>query len=121
MTISDPIGVAGVVGIFYFGVRSLLQSGDLESLQRAIRAYNQGLFNNIWRMGGNAEQALQATTLEKAKLFAKGMADMSQTARHTLVACGAERVLMKPFYEPAWRPEPLPPAPKPWSRKIFGL
>jgi hypothetical protein len=120
-TIFDVVGAAGVLGTFYFGVRSLLQSGDFESLQKALRAYNQGLFNNIWRMGGNAEQALQAKTLEEAKLLAKGIADMSQTARHTLVAFGAEHALMKPFYEAAWKPEPLAPAPKPWYKSFFRL
>jgi hypothetical protein len=121
MTIFDVVGAAGVVGTFYFGVRSLLQSGDFESLQKALRGYNQGLFNNLWRMGENAEQTLKASSLEEAKLLAKGIADMSQTARHTLVAFGAEHALMKPFYEPAWEPKALKPAPKPWYRSIFKL
>lgn len=121
MTIFDLAGISGVVGTFYFGIRSMLQSGDFESLQRALRAYNQGLFNNLWRIGGNAEQTLKTANLEEAKLLAKGIADMSQTARHTLIAFGAEHALMKPFYEPAWEPVPLAPAQKPWYRKFFGL
>jgi hypothetical protein len=90
-------------------------------LQVALRAYNQGLYNNLWRIGGNAEEAVKTNAPEQAKLLAKGIADMSQTARHTLVAFGTEHALQKPFYEPAWDPKPLAPAPKPFYRKIFGL
>jgi|SRR5208282_876045 len=121
VTTFDVIGAAGVVGTFFFGIRSMLQEGELESLRIALRAYNQGLFNNLWRMGGHAEEALKVKTFEEAKLLSQGIADMSQTARHTLVAFGEEHALKKPYYEVAWDPKPLAPAPKPWYKKLFGL
>jgi hypothetical protein len=114
-------GAVGVAGTFYFGVRSLLQSEELESLRIALRAYNQGLYNNLWRMGGHAEEALKVKTFEEAKLLSQGIADMSQTARHTLVAFGEEHALKKPYYEPAWNPVPLPPAKKSFYKRFFGL
>ncbi len=59
MSILDAVGIVGVAGTFYFGIRSMFQSSDFETLQRALRAYNQALYNNLWRMGENAEQALK--------------------------------------------------------------
>src|ERR1019366_1522425 len=107
MSSFDVIGIFGVVGTFYFGIRSMFQSSDFESLQRAVRANNQGLFNNIWRMGGNAEQALKTMDLNEAKQLARGIADMSQTARHTLVAFSKEHARFVPSFEQAWEPKPL--------------
>jgi hypothetical protein len=102
------VGVLGVFGTFYFGIRSMFQSSDFESLQRAVRANVQGLYNNIWRMGSNAEEALRADDLNEARHLARGVADMSQTARHTLIAFSKEHAHFVPFPEAAWKPEPLP-------------
>jgi len=120
-TIFDVVGAVGVAGTFYFGIRSLLQSGDAEALQKALRAYNQALFNNLWYIGNEAEQTVKATTLEDAKRISQGVAAVSQTARHTVVAFGEEHALKKPYYEPAWEPKPLAPTPKAWYRKIFRI
>jgi len=57
MSINDSgivIGIFGLLGTLYFGVRSMFQSSDFEALQRALRANSQGLYNNLWRIGGNA-------------------------------------------------------------------
>jgi hypothetical protein len=97
MSSLDVIGLFGVLGTFYFGIRSMFQSSDYEALQRAVRANSQGLFNNIWRMGANAEQALKAVDLTEAQQLARGVADMSQTARHTLVAFSKEHARFLPF------------------------
>jgi hypothetical protein len=123
MTTLDVIGLAGVVGTFYFGVRSMFQSSDFESLQRAVRANTQGLYNNIWRMGGNAENALRTKDFNEAKNLVQGVADMSQTARHTLIAFSKEHVHFVPFLEEAWNPKPLPveAAVKSWWRRLLWL
>jgi hypothetical protein len=122
MTSLDVIGPLGVLGTFYFGIRSMFQSSDFESLQRAVRANSQGLFNNLWRMGANAEGVLKAADLNAAKQLAQGVGDMSQTARHTLVAFSKEHARFCPSYEPAWKPEPLPAEPaKSWWRRLFWL
>jgi hypothetical protein len=53
------IGVVGLLLSAWFGIRSIFQSQDIEALQKALRAYHQGMFNNLWRIGGNAEDALK--------------------------------------------------------------
>jgi hypothetical protein len=118
----EIIGISGVVGTFYFGIRSMFQSSDFEALQRALRANSQGLYNNLWRIGGNAEDALKTVDLVKAQQLARGIADMSQTARHTLVAFSKEHAHFSPFYEPAWEPKPVSPeAQRSWRRLFFRL
>jgi hypothetical protein len=98
MSTLDVIGLFGVAGTFYFGIRSMFQSSDFESLQRTLRANSQGLFNNLWRIGDNAEQALKVNDLNEARQLARGVADMSQTARHTLVAFSKEQAgSLRPF------------------------
>jgi hypothetical protein len=96
---------------------SLVQARDHRALQTALRAYNQGLYNNIWRMGGNAEQALKTESLEEAKLLSKGVADMSQTARHILVAFAREHTGVTPFQDPAWDPLPVR---RHWLKRLVG-
>jgi hypothetical protein len=122
MSSLDVIGLFGVLGTFYFGIRSMFQSSDYEALQRAVRANSQGLFNNIWRMGANAEQALKAVDLTEAQQLARGVADMSQTARHTLVAFSKEHARFCPSFEPAWEPKPVSTAvERSWWRRLFRL
>ena len=116
------LAVLGLLGTFYFGIRSLFQSSDFEMIQRSLRAYNQALFNNLWRIGENAERALRASDLAEAQQLSRGIADMSQTARHLLVSFSKEHTQFVPFYEPAWEPAPLTPEPtRPWWRKLFWL
>ncbi len=116
------IGVVALLVTCWFGLRSMFQSQDREALQAALRAYNQALFNNLWRMGGNAEQALKSPNLNEAQQLVKGVADMSQTARHTLVAFSKEHTRFVPFYEPAWEPKPLPPEPtRSLLRRLFWI
>ena len=122
MSSLDVVGLFGVFGTFYFGIRSMFQSSDFEALQRALRANSQGLFNNLWRMGGNAEQALKTADLNEAKQLARGIGDMSQTARHTLIAFSKEHARFCPSYEPAWEPKPLlAEAARSWWRRLFWL
>ena len=100
----------------------MFQSQDREALQSALRAYNQALFNNIWRMGANAEQALKSSNLTEAQQLARGIADMSQTARHVLVAFSKEHTRFIPSFEPAWEPKPLPPEPtRSLLRRLFWI
>jgi hypothetical protein len=98
----DIIGVVGVASGFYFGIRSMFQSRDFDALQRALRANSQGLYNNLAHMGASAERALKTEDLNEAKRLAQGLADMSQTARHMLVAFSKEHARFSPFHEPAW-------------------
>jgi len=51
----------------WFGLRSMFQSQYLETLQSALRAYNQALFNSLWRIGDNADRALKADDLAGAQ------------------------------------------------------
>jgi hypothetical protein len=119
-TTSLAIGIIGLLLTFWFGLRSMFQSLDREALQCALRAYNQAIFNNLWRIGDNAEKALKATSLTEAQQLAKGIADMSQTARHTLVAFGREHAHFIPCFEPAWEPKPLSSEPeRSRLRKVF--
>ena len=116
------LSVLGLSGTFYFGIRSLFQSSDFEMIQRSLRAYNQALYNNLWRMGDHAEQVLKATDLAEAQQLSRGIADMSQNARHMLVAFSKEHTQFIPSYEPAWEPTPLAAEPpRPWWRKFFQL
>ena len=118
----DILGIFGLVGTFYFGIRSMFQSSDLEALQGALRAHTQGMSNNLWRMGDNAERALKSTDLNEVHHLSRGIADMSQTARHALNAFGKEHARFRPFYEPAWEPKPLPPEPvRSWRKRFFWL
>lgn len=121
-TIDLTITIISLLVALWFGVRSMFQSQDLEALQTALRAYNQGLFNNIWRMGANAEDALKAADLAEAQQLARGIADMSQTTRHTLIAFSREHARFVPRQEAAWNPLPLE-AERPRSlwRKLFRI
>jgi hypothetical protein len=116
------VGIIGGVLSVYFGLRAVFQSQDLENLQTALRAYNQGLFNNLWRMGENAERGVVAQTLGLAQQECKGVADMSQTARHTLIAFSKAHSLYIPTKEEAWKPGPLPELPERSKvRKFFRI
>jgi hypothetical protein len=106
---SLTIGLIGLLVTCWFGFRSMFQSLDREALQSALRAYNQALYNNLWRMGDSAEKVLESANLTDAQRLAQGIADMSQTARHTLVAFSKEHTRFNPFYEPAWEPKPISP------------
>jgi hypothetical protein len=122
MDLGLAVGIIGVVIAFYFGVRSLFQQSDLEALQRTLRAYNQAMYNNLWRMGQNSETLLKAEDLNEAKQLARGIADMSQSARHWVVAFSKEQVRFTPSYEPAWEPkEPAPLEGKSLWRQLFFM
>ncbi len=120
--VSVAIGIFGLLLALWFGIRSLFQSQDLEALQKATRAYNQGLFNNIWRMGANAENALKAPTEAAARELVRGIADMSQTARQVLIAFSREHTRFVPYQDEAWQPRSLEPEPpkKLW-RRLFRI
>ena len=105
------LAVLGLLGTLYFGIRSMFQSSDFEALQRALRAYNQALYNNLWRIGENAEGVLKTNDPVRVKQLAQGVADMTQTARHMLVAFGKEHARFVPSFESAWEPKPLAPEP----------
>lgn len=116
------VGVGGVLLTVWFGLRSMFQTQYLESLEKALRAYNQGMYNNLWRVGEGAERALKAGSLVEAQQFAKGVAEISQTARHTLLAFSKEHTRFVPFHEPAWEPAPLAPEPpRNWWHRFFRI
>jgi hypothetical protein len=116
------IAILGVVGTFYFGIRSMFQSSDIDALKRALRANSQGLYNNIWRMGDNADKALKSVILPEAQQLAKGISDMSHTARQMLVAFSREHARFTPEYEPAWEPKQVSPeVQQNWWRRFFLL
>jgi hypothetical protein len=106
----------------WLGVRSMFQSQYLEGLQTALRSYNQGLYNSLWRIGDNADRALKADNLTEAQQLARGIADMSHTARNMVIAFSREHARFIPEYEAAWSPNPLGPEPERsgW-RKLFLL
>lgn len=112
----------GVLLTVWFGLRSMFQTQYLESLEKALRAYNQGMYNNLWRIGEGGERALKAGSLVEAQQFAKGVAEISQTARHTLLAFSKEHTRFVPFHEPAWEPAPLAPQPlRNWWQRFFRI
>lgn len=120
------IGVIGVLLALWFGVRSMFQAQDIEALQTALRGFTQGMFNNIWRMGANAENALKSPTEASSRELVRGIADMSQTARQILVAFSREHFRFVPFQEEAWKPRELPTEPselpkKPFWRSFFRI
>ena len=49
-TTSLIVGIAALLLTCWFGIRSMFQSLDREALQSALRAYNQALYNNLWRV-----------------------------------------------------------------------
>lgn len=108
---------AGMVLTLVFGIVSLLQTWTIKSLRQSLRAYNQGMYNNLWRIGGNAETALKTNSTDEARELMRGIADMSQTARHTLIAFGREHAKAVPFEEKAWAPAPVK---KTWLQKLAG-
>ena len=121
-TLSLGLAVVGGLGTFWFGIRSMFQSLDREALQTALRAYNQAIYNNVWRMGDRAERVLKSDNLIEAQQLAQGIADMSQTARHTLIAFSKEHTRFVPYYEPAWEPVALSPEPAPsFIRRLFCI
>jgi hypothetical protein len=114
--------IFGLVLSAWFGIRSMFQSLDREALQTALRAYNQGIYNNLWRMGANAETVTTTENLAQAQRLAQGIADMSQTARQTLIAFSREHARFIPLQEAAWDPNPLGPEPKRSPlRWLFGI
>jgi hypothetical protein len=118
----DIVGIIGIFLAVYFGVRSILQSQEMETMKRALRATNQAAFNNLWRMGALADDLLKSDDLHVAKQFASDINGMSQSGRQWITSTSKEQVLFKPFFEPAWKPEPLAPQkPKSFWRKAFVL
>ena len=117
------IGVAGVALALWFGVRSMFQAQDVEALEKAVRGLCQGMFNNIWRMGSNAESALKVPSEAGSRELVRGIADMSQTARQVLIAFGREHLQCVPFKEEAWEARELPPQPvdKKFWRRFFRV
>jgi hypothetical protein len=106
----NSVGTAiGLLLTAYFGLRSLFQTQDFESLQESLRAYHQAMYNNLWRIGEDSERGLKASDWSEAREFAKAAAEISQTARHTLIAFSKEHSRFVPFYEPAWQPTPDQP------------
>ena len=120
--VSLIVGIFGIIVGVYFGLRSMFQSQDIEALQTAVRALSQGMFNNIWRMGANAENAEKASDWAAALRLVRGIADMSQTARQTLIAFSREHTGFCPSQEDGWKPLPVgPPRQRTLLRKIFAI
>lgn len=114
------VGVIGGLLAIYFGIRSLFQDSDMEALQRALRAYNQAMYNNLYRMGQRGEAILQVNELKDAHQGAAGISEITQAARHWVVAFSKEHAQFVPFFEPAWKPKPLPAQePQAFWRRIF--
>jgi hypothetical protein len=114
------LAVFGVILAVYFGIRSILQSQEMETMKRALRATNQAAFNNLWRMGALVDDLLKSDDLHVAKQFASDINGMSQSGRHWIISTSKEQVLFRPFFEPAWEPEPLAPQkPKSFWRNVF--
>jgi hypothetical protein len=116
------LGVVGVLLAFYFGIRSLLQSQNLEGLQEALKAYNQGVYNDVWRIGHVAGAASESDDLEATHQMTHSIGEMSHLIRHHVVAFSNRHTGFTPSYQSAWDPKPLPlEPPRGWWNKFFQL
>jgi hypothetical protein len=118
------IGIVGTLIGAYSGVRSMLQSNDIEALQRAQRANTQAMYNHFWRLGtlcnrigGGADPIVQAKETTTA------MNEITIAARTQLVAFSREHAAFIPIFEDAWKPIEIPPLERlrPLWRRLFFL
>jgi len=108
--------VFGVLSLF-LGVLSVCQAIARKDQQRALRAYGQGMYNQLWRMGASAEALLRSDDLNEAKLRGTGINEVSQAVRNGVIAFSREHAGFVPYHEPAWEPRPLER--RPFFRRIF--
>jgi hypothetical protein len=100
----------------FFGVVSVCQAIARKDQQRALRAYGQGMYNQLWRMGASAEALLACNDLSEAKRIATGINEVSQAVRNAVIAFSREHARFVPYSEPQWEPRQLP---QPFWRRIF--
>jgi hypothetical protein len=77
--------VFGVLSLF-LGVLSVCQAIARKDQQHALRAYSQGMYNQLWRMGASAEALLGCNDLNEAKRLATGINEVSQAVRNAVIA-----------------------------------
>lgn len=118
------LAIVGIVIGFYFGMRSVFQSIDMEALQRALCAESQATFNLFWRIatltnriGGGDDPVIQA------KGTAREINEITIAARTHLVAFTREHIGFVPKYEVPWEPIQVGTLkrPKPFWRRVFLL
>jgi hypothetical protein len=113
--------IAGFLGTVFFGVQSLAQSIERKAQERALRAYSQGMYNTLSRMGAGAEALLRSNDFNEAKQVAMGVHEVSQAARNWVIAFSKEHAQFAPYAEAAWDPSEVPPQPRPFWRRILML
>lgn len=115
------VGVIGVLLSLYFALRAEFQASDFRDLLKTSRAIIQSIFNALWRMGDNADRALEARSLPEAQAFARGIGDMSHVARNMVISFSQEKIGFTPFYEKASEPSMIQEdEPRGWLREFFG-
>jgi hypothetical protein len=91
MDVGILLAMVGMLIGLYFGVRSIFQSIDMETLQRALRVSNQAMFNHLYRIGGRSNNLLQRDNLTvETREFVTGINETSIAARAWLVAFSRE-------------------------------
>jgi hypothetical protein len=94
MDVGILLAMVGMLIGLYFGVRSIFQSIDMETLQRALRVSNQAMFNHLYRIGGRSNNLLQRDNLTvETREFVTGINETSIAARAWLVAFSREHAV----------------------------
>lgn len=121
MDVGSLLGIVGVFVGIYFGVRSVFQSSDIESLQRAQRANTQAMYNHFWRIATISTRVGRRD--EEDRQIAIAMNEITIAARTQLIAFSREHTLFIPTFEAPWEPIEIPPLerPRPLWRRLFFL
>jgi len=64
MDVGIVLALLGILIGGYFGMRSIFQSNEMESLQIAVRANSQAMYNNLWR-GGAQRRTIETWWFER--------------------------------------------------------
>jgi hypothetical protein len=115
----DVIGVIGVGGTFYFGIRSLFQSADI----KVARAMTQAYFNHMWYVGDQMDKILTSSNTDSEIIKHAASANgVSHASRQMVANLGREHFGLTPKYEPAWDiKEVLNKKERPWWRWFFAI
>jgi hypothetical protein len=102
--------IVGVIGIGY----SVFQEIRRHEQRRAFGAYSQSMFNQLRRIGANAEGVPRKDDLAEAKQDATAINEHRQGLMNDVIAFSREYAGFIPFAEDPWQPKPLP---TPWWRR----
>ena len=115
---TDLLAVAGVLGTFFFGFRSLFQSADLG----VARAISQASFNQFWFIGDQMDNLLKPDVSHDGIIKHAASANgASHAARQMVINLSRQCLGFTPSYEPAWDPKQLPAVRRRLLRRLFLL